>query len=265
MKENSLLKMPSFLYGTWSSVRQKAVREGQRCGRYYQKHGTFPSPRELLEVQPGETVAAHCNYDFVRTRPVWRLHMLAETIVQVTDTVNDWHVSDLYHAFLRETPWGALYFAITYHGPFDVRTFSLRIKALLRFWDSYQSVRYSYTSRAFLVSDPISFDELVLLALGWAMRAWCPEGGASHQAQLEIAAERMERATKEDCIEAILRELAALQLPRQLKRPEVVGAPSYWRERLPTLHPDLFDRVSAAYTGNVLELMHHWDRQLDLQ
>ena len=39
--QTSSLQLPSFLHGTFRSVRQKAKREGLRCGEQYQKDGTF--------------------------------------------------------------------------------------------------------------------------------------------------------------------------------------------------------------------------------
>jgi hypothetical protein len=74
------LQLPSFLHGTYRSVQQKARREGLRCGEQYRKDGTFPAPRQMLEVPPGEVVLTLEVADFQRERPAWRLYMVDELL-----------------------------------------------------------------------------------------------------------------------------------------------------------------------------------------
>ncbi len=103
----------------------------------------------------------------------------------------------------------------------------------------------------------------MVAACGWAMDAWRPEGNASVHERLETAAERMARATREDSIEAILRQMPhALSLAGDLKHRDVVADPAFQRERLLALDPTSFAHVSGACTAELLDKLYAWDRQL---
>jgi hypothetical protein len=81
-----------------------------------------------------------------------------------------------------------------------------------------------------------------------------------------LAAERMERATREECIEAILRQLPyTLPLARKLQHPHILADPGYWRERLAELPPENFHRLSAALPSELIFWMNLWDEQLGAQ
>ncbi|HEX8536451.1 MAG TPA: hypothetical protein VF664_03230, partial [Cystobacter sp.] len=68
-----------------------------------------------------------------------------------------------------------------------------------------------------------------------------------------MAAERMARATREDCIEAIFREMPrALAHAGHLKHRKLVADPAFQRERLVTLDSWSFERVSGARTGELI-------------
>jgi hypothetical protein len=76
----------------------------------------------------------------------------------------------------------------------------------------------------------------------------------------------MARATREDCIEAIFRQMPrALSSARGLKHREVVADPVFQRERITALDAREFERVSAACTPDVLALLYAWDKQLGKQ
>ncbi|HSP77109.1 MAG TPA: hypothetical protein VLQ93_01175, partial [Myxococcaceae bacterium] len=109
----------------------------------------------------------------------------------------------------------------------------------------------------------LTLEQLLLASCGWALEAWCPEGGESVRAGFEVASERLLRATKEDCVEALMRQLPGIFLhARNLKHPGVVTDPSFWRERLATLDDDSFERISAVCPAWVLQRLYVWDRQL---
>jgi hypothetical protein len=256
--------MPSFLQGTYRSVQQKTRKEGLRCGEQYRKEGGFPSPRQMLEVPAGEVVIAHDVVDFQRERPAWRLYMVSAVSSGLWEALNwpsTFEVDDRYEAFCRETAWGALHFAIARTAPKSAERMALRLQALLRFWEPLQSVRYLFSSPAVA----LTLEELMVAACDWAMEAWCPEGGASVRARLETAAERMARATREDCLEAILRHMPrALSFARDLKHLEVLADPSFQRERLATLDAQAFERISGACTPYVLEKLYDWDHELGM-
>ncbi len=173
------------------------------------------------------------------------------------------HIRDIHETLFRETAWGALYFATAALAPESAERTALRLQAVLRFWDSLQHGRYLYqTLNTFL-----TLEELMTAACGWAMDAWCPEGGDSVRSRFAVASERMARATREDCVEAILRQLPHI-LPfadrKQLSHPEVVTDPTSWREHLASLDAAAFERISGVRPGCVLERLYLWDRQLDV-
>ena len=264
-EQPSPLQMPSFLHGTFNSAQRKAHKEGRRCGLQYQKDGSFSPPLELVPVPPGEVVVAHDVVDFDRARPAWRLYMLSELrngLREALDWKNTFQVSAAYEAAARETAWGALYFVFARIAPKSAEMTSLRLQAVLRFWEPLQSVRYLFTSP----NVPINLDQLLVAAINWAMDAWCPGSEASVHARLEMAAARMAQATKEDCIEAILRQMPrAFASATDLKHRAVLTDSAFLRERLATLGPELFERMSGACTGDLIAQLYDWDHQLGMQ
>jgi len=261
----ALLQMPSFLYGTYNTAKRKAHTEGRRCGVQYQKDGFFPSPLELEALPPGEVVVAHDVVDFDRARPAWRLYMLTEFRNGLRDAL-DWkntsQANDAYEAAARETAWGALYFVFALIAPKSAEKMSLRLRAMLRFWAPLQSARYLFTAP----NEPISLEQLMIASVDWAMDAWCPGSEAPVRERLEMAAARMARATKEDCIEAIVRQMPrAFASADGLKHGAVLMEPGFLRERLATLEPKPFEHVSGAWTGALMAQLYHWDHQLGLQ
>jgi hypothetical protein len=86
------------------------------------------------------------------------------------------------------------------------------------------------------------------------------------QTRLKLAAERMAQATREDCMQAILREMPrALTSARNLKHREVLTDPSFLRERLEELPLEAFERVSSACISDLLGQLSTWDRELGKQ
>ena len=66
-----------------------------------------------------------------------------------------------------------------------------------------------------------------------ALEAWCPGGPASVREHMALTVERMSRATREDCLEAVLRVIPALvAVDAEFKHREVLGDPGFLR------HPD---------------------------
>jgi hypothetical protein len=261
--QSSSLQLPSFLQGTFRSVQQKTRREGLRCGEHYREEGSFPLSRQMLEVPPGEVVLAHEVVDFQRERPAWRLYMVSQVMVALSEPPRSpFPVRNSYEALFRETAWGALFFATMHMGPVSAERTAKRLQAVLRFWEPLESTCYLFKSpRA-----THSLEELMVASCDWAMDAWCPEGAASVRARLETAAERMARANREDCIEAIFREMPrALAHAGELTHRSVVANPTFQRERLTALDSWSFERVSGACTADLIWLLHHWARELDRQ
>jgi hypothetical protein len=263
--QSSSLQMPSFLQGTFRSVQQKTRREGLRCGEQYLVDGTFPAPRQMLEVPAGDVVVAHAVVDFQHERPAWRLYMVSDVMSGLSDALdgqNTFPARDAYEAFFREMAWGALYFVVSPDAPRSVERTVLRLRAVLRFWEQLQSVRYLFKT----LGVAQSLEELMGASCGWTMDAWCPVGEASVRLRLETAAERMGRATRAECIEAIFRQMPlALAHAGKLNHRDVVADPSFQRERLKTLDPWSFERVSGACPSDLIWLLHNWDYELGQQ
>jgi hypothetical protein len=263
--DRTLLQLPSFLHGSCSALKRKAKAEGQRCARQYQLDGSFPQPRELLAVAPDEAVFTHNAVDFHDERPAWRLYLFGEVISSLCDSFAKSYrqVSNAHEVYFRETAWGALYFALSGWAPDSAERTAARLESVLRFWDSLQHGRYLHQE----LNELLTLEELLSAACGWALDAWSPEEEASFlRSRFEVAAERMARATRADCTEAILRQLPRILSfadVRKLHHPAVVTNPDSWREHLATLNDTDFERISGVRPGWVLERLYLWDSQLD--
>ncbi|MFL5358936.1 hypothetical protein [Archangium sp.] len=262
--QSSSLQLPSFLLGTFPAVQQKVRKEGLRCGEQYRKDATFPNPRQMLEVPAGEVVLTHEITDFQRERPAWRLYLASNLMGHLSETPsgewqNPFPVRDAYEAFFRQTAWGALFFVTANDAPRSAERTALRLQALLRFWEPLQPARYLFKT----LGAAHTLEELMVASCNWAMDAWCPEGGSSVRARLETAAERMARATREDCLEAILRQMPrALTSARDLKHRDEVADPAFQRQRLAALDSLAFERVSGACTADLIGKLYDWDYEL---
>jgi hypothetical protein len=258
------LELPTFLYGPFNTAQAQSISEGRRCGAQYKNHGTFPSALELAPVPPGEVLVAEDVVDFDRARPAWRPYMFSKVISGVCDAL-EWkkafQLRDAYEAVARETSWGALHYVISLEAPKSAARTALRLKAMLRFWEPLQSVRYLFASP----TEPITLERLMVASITWAMDAWCPGSQAQVRDRLEEAAARMAQASREDCIAAILREMPrALECAQRLKHRAVLEDPAFLHQQLAALDSASFERISGACTGELISQLHHWDYFLDL-
>lgn len=136
-----------------------------------------------------------------------------------------------------------------------------RLAALLCFWDVLQGPRYAYW-----VDRPYTLEELVEYIYGQTLRAWCPGGAASVREHLELMVECMARATREECLEAVLRVLPDLvKADTHLKHRERLSDPGFLRERLVTLPAEKFESFSSADSFAVNGQLYAWDRELGQQ
>lgn len=256
------MQLPSFLHGSRSTTQRKAVAEGRRCARHYQENGSFTLPREMRELASGEVVRLHGGSDFQQHLPAWRLYLLSDVEMSLCEALEhgNWRqAEEHYEVFFRETAWGALYYATAEKPPESAGRTASRIHAVLRSWEALETARYHGRKPGTIVG----LEELLGSALDWVLEGWCPEGGASVRARLEAAAARMAHASREDCEEVILRRLPwVFQFAEQLQHPETVTNLSYWRERLPLLDAESFERISAASPVRVTQLLYQWDRGL---
>jgi hypothetical protein len=258
------LQLPAFLHGQYNAIENAAKAEGLRCAAQYQLSSTFPPPMGMKPVAPGDIVFTHNVADIQDEHPAWRLYMASEVVMTLCDVKNDHHLGDIYETAFRQTAWGALYFALSGSAPESAGRTARRLQAVLGFWDSLQHGKYVYQK----LNTFLTLEELLTTACGWAMYAWCPEEGGSVYSRIETVSERMVRATKEDCVEAILRQLPHIFSfvdGSKLTHPEVVTHPAAWREHLTTLDPAAFERISGVRPAEVLRKLYQWDRQLDAQ
>lgn len=259
------LLMPSFLHGSYRAVHQKSREEGLRCGERFRASGSFSLSQEPREVSAREIVITHEVVDFQRERPAWRLYMIgnaADGLHEALDWQNSRQVGDAFEEYCREAAWGALYFAIAHEAPMNTMRVALRLRAVLRFWDGLQSVRYLFSTP----EAPLSLEELMSASNGWALEAWSPGGENSLRTRLEMSAARMGSATREDCTEIILQQMPrALALASGLKHRAVLMDPAFQRQRLSALDEASFAPISSAWPSMLIRQLHIWDRQLEKQ
>lgn len=256
------MQLPSFLHGSRSETQRKAAAEGRRCARQYLKNGSFTLPREMVELEPGDVVGLYGGSDFHQHLPAWRLYQLSDVEMSLCEALErgDWRqAEEQYEVYFRETAWGALYYATAEKPPESAGRTASRIQAVLRSWGTLETARYRYKEPG----DVLDLGGLLGRALDWVLDGWCPEEGDSVRARLEVAAVRMASASREDCETVILRRLPwVFQFAEQLQHPETVTDMAFWRERLPTLDAESFERISAASPVRVTQLLYQWDRLL---
>jgi hypothetical protein len=134
-----------------------------------------------------------------------------------------------------------------------------RLASLLRFWDVLQGSRYAFWSP----EQKYTLDELLEDIYRKTLEAWCPGGPASVREHLALAVERMARATREECEEAVLRVIpVVVEMDTDLKHRDVLSDPDFLRERLRALPPKKFEDFSSAYKYAVSGQLWAWDREL---
>ena len=187
---------------------------------------------------------------------------VADGLQEALDWQNSRQVGDAFEKWCREAAWGALYFAIANEAPMNAMRVALRLRAVLQFWDELQSARYLFSSP----DTALSLEELMNASSGWALEAWCLGRENPVRTRLEMAAERMGQATREDCTEVILQQMPqALSFAHGLKHRHVLTDPGFQRQRLSALDEASFASISAAWPAMLIRQLHIWDRQLEKQ
>jgi hypothetical protein len=134
-----------------------------------------------------------------------------------------------------------------------------RLAALLRFWEVLQGLRYAFWS----FDQKYTLEELMDDIYRRTLEAWCPGGPAPVREHLALTVERMSRATREECLEAVLRVIPGMvEVDNDLKHREVLGDPGFLHERLSALPPKKFEDISSAYKYAVSMQLSDWDREL---
>jgi len=133
-----------------------------------------------------------------------------------------------------------------------------RLASVLHFWEVLQGPRY-----AFRFSKKYTLEELMEDIYRKTLEAWCPGGPTAVREHLTLTVERMARANREECLEAVLRVIPAMvEVDTSLKHREVLSDPGFLRERLCALPANKFESLSSAYTYAVNGQLYAWDREL---
>ncbi|OJT18408.1 hypothetical protein BO221_40785 [Archangium sp. Cb G35] len=256
-----VLEFPAWLYGTTAAILRKVRAEGHWWAREYLKTGAFPQPRQMRQVPPGEVLVMHSGAEFDLGRIRWWVHLFAEVFMGLDEGVPEeehQRMSESFESFCLGTPWGALHYAVSPSPPRSAERVANRLASVLRFWDVLQGPRY-----AFWPGKKYTLEELMEDIYRKTLEAWCPGGPASVREHLALTVERMARATREDCLEAVLRVMpVVVDANTDFKHREVLGDPDFLRERLSALPLEKFEFISSADRYAVNGQLYDWDREL---
>ena len=260
--KSSGLEFPTMLHGHIGAIRRQVSAEGRRWAREYLKTGAFTQPRRMLQVPPGELLIMDSGADSnIIPHPRWRVHLFSNVFMSLNDGVPEeesQRARETFDSFCLSTPWGALFHAVSPYPLRSAERMAHRLAALLRCWDVLQGPRY-----AFWFERKDTLEELMEDIYGVTMEAWCPGGPASVREHMALTVERMSRATREDCMEAVLRVIPGLvEVDTGFKHREVLSDPGFLRERLAALPTEDFEDVSSAYKYTVTMQLAAWDRAL---
>jgi len=264
-EHSSVLEFPAMLHGSNAAILRKVRAEGQRWAREYLETGVFSLPRQMSQVPPGEALVMHSGANFDGGHPRWRVNLFVEVFMYLDEGVPEeeqQRMRDAFESFCLSTPWGALYHAVSPSPPRSAGHMANQLASVLRFWEVLQGLRYAFWS----FDQQYTLEELMDDIYRKTLDAWCPGGPASVRAHLALTVERMARATREECVEAVLRVIPGLvEGDRDLKHHEVLCDPGFLRERLSVLPPKRFEELSSADKYSVAVQLAAWDRELERQ
>ncbi|QRO01951.1 hypothetical protein JRI60_24500 [Archangium violaceum] len=260
-EHSPVLEFPAMLYGTTAAILRKVRAEGHWWAREYLKTGVFPQPRQMRQVPPGEVLVVRPGAEFGLNHPRWWMHMFVGVFTSLDECVQKeerQRTEDAFESFCLSTPWGALYHAVSPPPLRSAERMANRLAAVLRFWDVLQGLRY-----AFWFGRKYTLEELMEDIYRKTLEAWCPGGPASVREHMALTVERMSHATRDDCLEAVLRVIPVLvKVDTDLKHREVLSDPGFLRDRLCALPLEDFEDLSSAYKYTVAVQLAAWDREL---
>ncbi|ATB33157.1 hypothetical protein [Melittangium boletus] len=262
--QSPVLEFPAMLHGPISAIRREVRAKSQGWAREYRKTGGFTQPRRMLQVSPGEPLVMHSAAEFeFMCRSSWRIHMFIDVFMNLEEGVpkeERQRMEEAFESFCLGTPWGALYHAVSPPPLRSSERMASRLAALLRFWDVLQGPRYAYR----VPDTHHTLDALMEYIYRETLEAWCPGGPASVREHMALTVARMARATREDCMQAVLRVIpVVVRANADLKHREELSDPGFLRERLAALPPEDFEDVSSAYRYAVNGPVCAWDRELE--
>ncbi|OJH42441.1 hypothetical protein [Cystobacter ferrugineus] len=261
-EQSPVLEFPAWLHGTTAAILRKVRAEGKWWAREYLKTGAFPPPRQMLRVRPGEVLVMHSGADFDLDRTGWWVHLFGEVSTHLDEcilTEERQRTESAFEDFCLSTPWGALYHAASPPPPHSAERMAKRLASLIRFWEALQGPRY-----AFRFGKKYTLEELMEDIWRKTLEAWCPRGPASVREHLALTVERMARATREECLEAVLRVMpSVVEMDTDLKHREELRDPGFLCERLSALPPKKFEELSSAYSYALSIQLWDWNRVLE--
>ena len=261
MEHFPVLELPAWLHGTTAAILREVRAEGHKWAREYLETGAFSQPRQMRPVSPGEVLVVRSAAEFDLGRTRWWVHMFLGVFSSLDECVPEQErqrTEEAFESFCLSTPWGALYHAVSPPPPRGAVRMANRLASLLRFWEVLQGPRY-----AFWPGRKYTLEELVEEIYRKTLEAWCPGGPASVREHLTLAVERMARATRQECEEAVLRVIpVVVEMDTDLKHRDVLSDPDFLRERLRALPPKKFEAFSSAYKYAVSGQLWAWNREL---
>ncbi|WP_434380658.1 hypothetical protein [Melittangium boletus] len=251
------------LHGLSGAVSRNVRSKGGAWAREYLKTGGFTQPQRMLQVLPGEQLQMEAGVVFdVVPAPRWRVHLLSHALMGLNAGVPEemrQSAEDAFEAFCLGTPWGALFQAVTPYPLRSAERMARRLAALLRFWDVLQGPRYACGVRV----PQQTLEELIGSLYRETLDAWCPGGPTAVREHVSRSVERMAHATREECMEVLLRVMPALVgVDPDFEHRERLRDPGFLRERLAALAPEDFADISSGYKFTVVMRLAAWDRQL---
>lgn len=262
MPQLPMLEFPAMLHGPIGAIRRAVRSKGQAWAREYLKTGLFTVPQRMLSVPPGELLIMDSAAEFdSASQARWRVHLFSDVFMSLNDEVPQEErqlVREAFDAFCLSTPWGALFHAVSPYPLRSAERMARRLGALLHFWAVLQGPRY-----VFWFDRTYTLEELIEDLYRPTLEAWCPGGPSSVREHLTLTVDRMARATREDCMEAVLRVIPMLvRANADLQHREVLSNPDFLREHLGALAPGDWEDLSSAYRYTVNGQLCAWDRQL---
>jgi hypothetical protein len=261
-ERSPVLEFPAMLHGSTAAILRKVRAEGQWWARKYLETGVFPQPRRMRQVAPGEVLVMHSGAIFDWGPPRWRMDLFVEVFMVLDEGVPEkerQRTEEAFESFCLSTPWGALYHAVALPPPCSAGRMASRLASVLRFWDVLQGPRYAFWS----FDQEYTLEELLEDIYREPLAAWCPGGPASVRERMALMVERMARATREECLEAVLRVMpAVVEMDIDLRHCEVLRDPVFLRERLRALPPETFEEFSSANRYAVSGPLWDWYREL---
>jgi hypothetical protein len=257
-----VLEFPAMLHGPQATVRREVSAQARRWAREYLETGAFSPPRRMRQVLPGEVLVVRSGAEFGAPHACWRVHMFISTFTLLDEGVpreTRQRMEEAFESFCLSTPWGTLHHAASVRPPWDARHTANRLAAVLRFWEVLQGPRYAFWS--FMEEETLG--ELMNHIYRMTLEAWCPGGPASVREHLALTVERMARASREECLEAVLRLMpVVVETDPKLKHREELKDPDFLRERLNALPPEKFEDISGANKYAVCGQLYDWDKEL---